>query len=73
MLILQNQNKMKEPKDLTLTVSPSSPDSRWIALDESDNLISEGKTPEEASALAKKITDVFFLMFVPKQGVSYIF
>ena len=64
---------MKKSKDLVFSVNPKSHDSCWVALDIDSKLISEGKTPEEATDKAKRITDIFFLMFVPKQGVSYIF
>ena len=64
---------MRKSKEFTVTVNPKSPDSRWVALDFKNELISEGKTPEEATEKAKIITDKFLLMFVPKTGVSYIF
>lgn len=48
-------------------------DSRWIALDKDNRIISEGKTPMEVNALAKDICDHFFLTFVPVQGMSYVF
>ncbi len=65
--------EMKSSKEFTLTVNPKCPDSRWIALDFKKELISEGKTPEEATSKAKVLTDKFILMFVPEAGVSYIF
>lgn len=56
-----------------LTANTKDSDSRWVALDLNNNLISEGKTPEEANDKAKKLVEVFSLMFVPKKGVTYIF
>ncbi len=52
---------------------PKSPDSRWITVDENGKLISEGKTPEEAIKIAKQKTDNFTVLFVPKEGSTYIF
>jgi len=49
------------------------PKSRWVALDINNNVISEGETPESVEEKAKKIEEVFFLMFVPQDGVRYFF
>ncbi len=59
--------------DITITITPKSPDSRWVTLDDDNNIISEGKTPEEAIELAKKAGKSYTLMFVPMQGNTYIF
>jgi hypothetical protein len=60
-------------EDLTTMVSPKNPESQWITVDESGKLISEGKTPDEAISIAEKITSNFTVVFVPKQGNTYIF
>lgn len=59
--------------DTTTMPKPKNPDSRWMTVDENDNIISEGKTPEEAINLAKEKTDKFTVLFVPKEGSTYIF
>ena len=59
--------------DTIIMAKPTKPDSRWITVDENDNLISEGETPEEAIDLAKKKSDNFTVLFVPKEGNTYIF
>lgn len=64
---------MTNHKDMSMVVSPQSKDSRWVALDSNDKIISEGKTPNEVLVSAKKIADNFFLMFVPLEGNTYVF
>ena len=59
--------------DITIAIKPKNPDTQWVTLDESNNIISEGKTPDEAIELAKKKTDNFTVLFVPKKGSTYIF
>ena len=59
--------------DITITVKPKNPESNWVTVDESGNMISEGITPAEAIEAAKKITDNFSVIFIPKEGKSYIF
>lgn len=59
--------------DITITIKPKNPDSNWVTVDEQGKMISEGKTPADAIEGAKKITDNFSLIFVPKEGESYIF
>jgi hypothetical protein len=59
--------------DITITIKPKNPDSRWITVDENGKMISEGQTPQEAIAIAKKISDSFSVIFVPKEGSTYIF
>ncbi len=59
--------------DTIIIPKPTNPDSRWMTLDENDNLLSEGKTPEEAIKIAKDKTDNFIVLFVPKEGSTYIF
>lgn len=58
-----------------LEIKVNNPESRWIALDfiDSNIVISEGKTPEEAEEKAKSLGKDFILMFVPKKGETYIF
>ncbi len=62
----------KEHDTLTMP-KPKNPTSRWITVDENDNLISEGETPAEAIDIAKKKTKNFTVLFVPKPGSTYIF
>jgi len=57
----------------TMTITPKNPDTKWVALDANDNIISEGKTPEEVVDKAKNVSGEFFLMFVPQEGTTYIF
>ncbi len=59
--------------DITITITPKNPESRWVTLDEDNNIISEGKTPEEAIDLANEKGKTFTLMFVPLEGNTYIF
>jgi hypothetical protein len=59
--------------DITITITPKNPDSRWVTLDEDNNIISEGKTPGEAIEAAKKTDKAFTVMFVPLEGNTYIF
>jgi hypothetical protein len=59
--------------DITITIKPKNPDSNWVTVDDKGNMISEGKTPAEAIEKAKKISDNFSVIFVPKEGESYIF
>jgi hypothetical protein len=59
--------------DITITITPKNPESRWVTLDEDNNILSEGKTPGEAIEAAKKIGRSFILMFVPLEGNTYIF
>ena len=62
-----------ETDDITVTITPKNPDTRWVALDEHNNIISEGKTPDEAIEKAKKTDKSYTLMFVPLKGNAYIF
>ena len=57
------------------TIVPKDKDSRWVALDmfDGDKIIAEGKEPGEVTEKAKKTDKQFMLMFVPKQGETYIF
>lgn len=65
---------MNDTEDIApITVSPKSPETRWVALDQKNEIISEGKTPAEAIEQAKKITDNYTLMFVPLEGNTYFF
>ena len=59
--------------DITITITPKNPESRWVTLDDNNNIISEGITPDEAIEMAKKTGKEYTLMFVPEQGNTYIF
>jgi predicted RNase H-like HicB family nuclease len=59
--------------DITITITPKNPESRWVTLDEENRIISEGKTPDEAIEAAKKTNQSYTVMFVPKEGNTYIF
>lgn len=65
--------KEKETTPAAMSVCPKSEDSRWVALNDKNAIISEGKTPVEARDLAQKISEKFSLMFVPIKGATYIF
>jgi|KBSMisStaDraftv2_1062788.scaffolds.fasta_scaffold3276522_1 hypothetical protein len=57
----------------TITITPKNPEAKWVAIDQSNKIISEGQNPNEVIDAAKKITDNFTIMFVPKKGNTYIF
>ena len=59
--------------DITITITPKNPETRWVTLDDDNNIISEGKTPDEAIKAAKKTGKSFTVMFVPVEGNTYIF
>ncbi len=59
--------------DITITISPKDRESRWVTLDEDNNILSEGKTPGEAIEAAKQTGKSYTLMFVPLEGNTYIF
>ena len=56
----------------TIKVRTRKPGSRWVAINDQNKVISEGRTPESVAKKAKRVTDNFFLVFVPKPGASYI-
>ncbi len=56
----------------TIQIRPKNPSSKWVALDINNKIVAEGAKPEAVSEKAKKVTDVFFLVFIPKKGVNYI-
>lgn len=65
---------MKAKKDETvLTISPKSPETKWVALNNEDKIIAEEKIPEEAINKAKKITDDFVIVFIPSKENNYVF
>ncbi len=70
--IMDNKNNCNTD-DITLVVSPQSPDTRWVAIDEDNIIISEGKTPDETIKKAKETGKEFTLMFVPKADNTYFF
>ena len=57
----------------TITITPKDPKSNWVAVDEKGKIISEGKTPKETIEKANKVTKDFSIVFVPKEGKTYIF
>ncbi len=59
--------------DIPISIQPKNPDSKWVTLDSDNNIISEGKTPQEAIDAAKRLTDNFTVMFVAVEGNTYIF
>lgn len=59
--------------DITITITPKNPESRWVTLDEDNYILSEGKTPGEAIETAKETGKSYTLMFVPLEGNTYIF
>lgn len=69
---MDNKNN-SNTEDITLVVSPKSPDTRWVAIDENDSIIAEGKTPGEAIKKAKEIGGAYTLMFVPEVDNTYFF
>ncbi|SFP92506.1 hypothetical protein [Parafilimonas terrae] len=64
---------LSEPNDIVALPKPKNPNSRWMTLDEHGNLISEARTPDEAIKLAKLKTENFTVLFIPKEGTTYIF
>ena len=62
-----------DTQDIILSVHPKDPNSRWVALDNDDNIISEGKNPKEVTLEADKTSKNYFIMFVPTEGNTYIF
>lgn len=64
---------MTNQQDMTMAVSTKSPDSRWVALDTRDKVISEGINPTDVISEAEKVSSNFSLMFVPAKGNTYIF
>ena len=57
----------------TMIVSPANPDSRWVALDEKNKILSEGTEPLDVISNAQKITTDFCMMFIPVPGNIYVF
>lgn len=68
---MDNYNNNTE--DMTLVVSPKSPETRWVALNSDNSIISEGKTPGEAIEKAKEVSENYSLMFVPLEDNTYFF
>jgi hypothetical protein len=62
-----------ECDDMTITITPKSPDTRWVTLDDDNKILTEGKTAGEAIERAKETGKNFTLMFVPLKGNTYIF
>jgi len=59
--------------DIAMIVTPKNPDSRWVALDSNDKVISEGINPSEVISEANKISNDYFIMYLPIEGNTYIF
>jgi len=59
--------------DITITITPKDPESRWVTLDEDNNIISEAKMPGDAIEAAKETGKAFTVMFIPLEGNTYIF
>jgi hypothetical protein len=59
--------------DITITITPKSSESRWVTLDEDNNILSEGKVPGDAIEKARETGKSFTVMFVPLEGNTYIF
>lgn len=59
--------------DITFTITPKNPESKWVALDQDNNIIAEGKEPGDVIEEAKKTGVEFTLMFVPQKGNTYLF
>jgi late competence protein required for DNA uptake (superfamily II DNA/RNA helicase) len=59
----------------TLIVTPTKEDSRWVAISDSNQLLAEGKTPNDVFSIINKQDkpENPFLMFIPQKGVTYIF
>jgi len=57
----------------TLFVTPQNPESRWVALDVHDKIISEGETPDEVQKKAMEIAEKFFLLYIPIKDNNYVF
>jgi len=54
-----------------IELKPKNPHSRWVALDARNQIIAEGKNPEAVERKAIQLTDVYFLMYLPKKGLIY--
>jgi hypothetical protein len=59
--------------DTIFMITPSDPNSNWITIDEHGKLLTEGRTPNEAIEAARAKAKDFTVIFVPKEGNSYIF
>lgn len=64
---------MNRTEEIPTTISPTNPNSRWVALDNNDKIISEGETPITVIEAAEKKTADYIIMYVPKEGTTYIF
>lgn len=58
--------------EATIQIKPRNPNSRWVALDINNKIISEGLKPEDVQTAAKKTHSVFFLMYVPKKNTIFV-
>jgi hypothetical protein len=64
---------MKTPaRNKNIIVRPKNPTMRWVAIDNDYKIISEGRTPQSAANKASKKGLNFSLLFVPKEGRSYV-
>ncbi len=64
---------MFETDNDIITITPKNSDSRWVTLDQNNNILSEGKTPEEAINAAKEKSDNYTLLYVPIEGNACFF
>ena len=62
-----------EAQAISVEITPLRDDSRWVAIDENNAILFEGKTPEEVIIGAEAIGKNYMLMFVPVKGATYIF
>lgn len=65
---------MYETNDDTdvITIKAKDPKSNWAAIEENGKMIAEGETPQDVISKANKISDKFSLVFIPKEGNTYI-
>jgi len=55
----------------TIQIKPKNPLTTWVALDIDNKIICEGTKPELVQREAKKKTNVFFMMYIPKKNTTY--
>lgn len=54
--------------DDAITIMPKNPESRWLAIDDNNKIISEAMTPKQVISEAYRINKKFTLMFVPRKA-----
>jgi Family of unknown function (DUF5678) len=55
-----------------ITIKAKDPKSNWAAVDENGKVIAEGETPQDVISKLNKVSDNFSLVFIPKEGNTYI-